>query len=138
MVPRFQVIHFNEYNGELKDKIEGQRVVLLMDEHDTERGSLVWRLASGHTVEITEFGIHTGEDHRQGWGTLLLNESLKDMHRFFENNPNYPKPLRRIFLFTEASNTGARAFYRARGFYEEVVLKDFYDDGDAVMCIMNV
>ena len=31
--------------------------------------------------------------------------------------------------------TGARALYQACGFAEEAVLPDFYDDGDAILCV---
>ena len=58
----------------VSDKTEGQRILLLVDGRDVERGELVWRIASGHTVEICEFFIHREEDQRKGWGTRLLNE----------------------------------------------------------------
>ena len=133
------VIRFQDHNtGEYTDKIKGQRVVRLIDECGEERGELVWRLASGHTIEICEMEITRGEDHGQGLGTRLLEESIKDMQAFFSMNQNYEGPLRRIFLFTEASNDYARVFYKARGFSEEAVLQDFYDDGDAVLCILNL
>ena len=50
-------IHFRDHNGELKDKIESQRVLLLVDGQDVERGeprklqyirAQIWRSASKH------------------------------------------------------------------------------------------
>lgn len=135
---KVETIPFKDHNGELKDKIEGQRVVLLVDENGDPRGELVWRIASGYTVEICEFGIHREEDRRHGWGTKLLDEGLNDMREYFRNRLTRPHRFHRVWLLAEARNLIARVFYKARGFQEEAVLKDFYTDGDAVLCVMEV
>ena len=126
-------IHFRDHNGELKDKIEGQRVLLLVDGQDVERGELVWRVASGHTVEICEFFIHREEDQRQGWGTRLLNEALADVREFFQTSNIDPSLLRLIWVLTERTNSVGRAFYEKCGFVKKAILEDFYSDGDAVL-----
>jgi hypothetical protein len=42
---------------EYSDTFEGYRAVQLIDDSEEMRGELVWRLATGQTVEITEMGI---------------------------------------------------------------------------------
>ena len=126
-------LQFRDHNGELKDKIEGQRVLLLVDDQDVERGELVWRIASGYTVEICEFFIHREEDQRKGWGTRLLNETLADVREFFQTRKIDPGLLRLIWVLTERTNNVGRAFYEKSGFVQKAILEDFYSDGDAVL-----
>ncbi len=133
-----RVIPFHSLREEYKDKIDGQRAVLLVDENGKDRGELVWRIASDHTVEICEFGILNKDDRRQGWGTRLLNEGLEDMREYFRHHLHHKHPLHHVWLLTEGRNGDARAFYGARGFREEAVLKDFYEEGEAILCVMNV
>lgn len=131
-------IQFRDHNGELRDKIEGQRVLLLMDDQGIQRAELVWRIASGYTVEICEFFIHREEDQRQGWGTRLLNEAIADMKETFKNNTNYPGPLRLVWVLAERTNRVGRPFYEKSGFEEQTILKKFYDDGDAVLYVRRI
>ena len=46
--------------------------------------------------------------------------------------------LRRIYLFCDSTNAVGRAFYEARGFRVEAVLKDFYHDCDAIFFVRNM
>jgi ribosomal protein S18 acetylase RimI-like enzyme len=106
-----------------------------LDEQGRERAELVWRVATGHTAEITEFGIHDSQDRRKGWGTKLLKTALEDMQNFFRQHGHEP---RRVYLFCEARNGDARAFYEAQGFILGAILKDFYVEGDAVLYVLPV
>lgn len=131
---KVKVLHFKEHGG---------KVVTLVDEKAEQRGKLVWRVAAGYTAEICHLQIHREEDRRRGWGTLLLREGLADISAFFAEYLSHT--LRSVFLFTRVSNTAARAFYRACGFQEAVLLKDFFGNGDdgpgdpnAVLCVMNL
>ena len=133
----FESKPFDYYEGGLADKIEGQRVVQLLDDDGSRLGMLAWRLASGHTVEITEMEIHSPENRRSGLGRQLLNQALGDMQEYFDSI-DYCGSFRRVWLITEASNDAARAFYQACGFWEETKLGDFYSDGDAVLCVLDV
>jgi ribosomal protein S18 acetylase RimI-like enzyme len=117
---------------EYADFFRGHRALALVDEAGRQRAELVWRLASGHTVEITEFGIFLPADRRQGWGTRLLEAGLADMQQFFTG---LGRPLRRVYAFCEATNQAGRAFYAARGFEEAARLPGFYHDGDAVLYV---
>jgi ribosomal protein S18 acetylase RimI-like enzyme len=131
------VTSFAEHKQSYKDKIEGQRVVSFVDDEGNQRAELVWRVASGYTVEICEFAINREEDRRQGWGTKLMDAGLADMREYFENLER-PHSLLKVWLLAEERNSVARAFYKARGFEEVTILQDFYSDGDAVMCVMEV
>jgi ribosomal protein S18 acetylase RimI-like enzyme len=113
----------------------GYRALVLTDDSSRTRGELVWRLATGHTVEITEFGIYAPEDRRQGWGSMLLEAGMEDMHRFFRE---IGRSLRRVYLFSDSTNDPGRAFYNARGFQQEAVLKDFYHYCDAILYVRSL
>ena len=134
----FTKLHFKDHNGELRDKIEGQRVLLLMDQDGGLRGELVWRVASGHTIEICEFFIHREEDQRHGWGTMMLKEMLTDARKFFGTCTGYDEPPRRVWAMTPQDNSIGRSFYEKSGFEQQILLEGFYVDGDAVMYIMEI
>lgn len=72
---RSESIPFVSYNGGLGDKIEGQRVVQLLDDDGSRLGVLAWRLASGHALGITEMGIHSPENRLSGLRRQLLNQA---------------------------------------------------------------
>ena len=120
---------------EYAEFINGYRAVQLLDETGRTRGELVWRLAAGHTAEITEFNILEREDRRQGWGTMLLESAIADMRAYFAG---ISKPLRRIYLFTDNRNEQARAFYEARGFRLEKKLDEFFWWDDALLYVRIV
>lgn len=119
--------HYREY-------YEGYRAIELCDKSGTRRGSLVWRLASGHSVEITEFGVNQETDRRKGWGTHLMDVAQKDMQAYFKS---INRKLRRIYLFCEDINDGGRAFYETYGFKPETILNNFYGDCSAVLYVLE-
>ena len=115
------------------DFLNGYRAIRLVDDEGAICGELVWRLASRWraTVEIKEFGISRPEDRRKGWGSRLLEAAIEDMSDYI-GQLNLGYRFWRIYLFCEARNKEAHAFYEARGFQREAVPKDFYgeEDGD--------
>jgi RimJ/RimL family protein N-acetyltransferase len=112
----------------------GHRAVQLLDKDDRMRAEIIWRLATGNTVEITEFGIFDPVDRRKGHGTRLLRAGLVDIQEFFAR---HSLRLRRIYLFCDAINQPGRAFWEARGFKLACILPDFYHYCDAVMYVRN-
>lgn len=80
---------------------------------------LVWRVASGRTVEICDIAVLTAR--RKGQGTQLL-ETLRNV---------VPVDTSLIYAITRWSNTIAQQFYEARGFVILGRLHNFYVDGPA-------
>ena len=107
----------------------------MVDDSGRLRGELVWRLATGQTVEITEMGVFDESDRRQGWGSRLLEAGLADMRAFFSDKPY---PLRRVYLFCDSINEAGRAFYERHGFLVAAVLEAFYDYCDGVLYVLDV
>ncbi|MYB96017.1 GNAT family N-acetyltransferase [Candidatus Poribacteria bacterium] len=68
------------------DYLQGYRALRLLKENGTILGELVWRVVSGHNIEITEFGIFDEENKRKGWGTRLLEAAFEDMRQYFVKN----------------------------------------------------
>ena len=129
-----EVVHATQHMTEhYRPFLDGFRAVQLIDDAGSLRGELVWRLATGHTVEITEMGIFEGSDRRRGHGSALLTAALQDMESYFDS---MGRKLRLIYLFCEARNEEARAFYEVRGFQLQATLHSFYDDGDATIYAM--
>lgn len=120
---------------EYRDVFEGHRAIRLIDGSGRQRGELVWRLATGQTVEITEIGVFDASDRRQGWGTRLLEAGLADMQAFFCDKAY---GLRRVYLFCESINEAGRAFYAHQGFLEAAVLEGFYETCDAILYVLDV
>lgn len=120
---------------EYRDFFQGYRAIRVIDELGRLRGELVWRLATGQTVEITEIGVFEESDRRQGWGTRLLEAGLADMRAFFCDKPY---PLRRVYLFCESINEAGRAFYEHHGFLETAVVEGLYDSCDAILYVLDV
>lgn len=120
----------NHIPDHYSDYLRGYRAVRLLEKDETILGELVWRVASGHNIEITEFGIFEEDNRRQGWGTRLLEAAFEDMREYFMKISH---PLWKVYLFCEETNQEARRFYEAKGFRLEVILKDFWADGNAVM-----
>ncbi len=63
----------NHIPDHYSDYLQGYRAVRLLAEDSTILGELVWRVASGHNIEITEFGIFEEENKRKGWGTQAVS-----------------------------------------------------------------
>ena len=114
---------------------DGYRALQVVDNEGTLRGELVWRLATGQTVEITEFGIIRSEDRRQGLGTRLLESGLASMRRFCDARGIR---LRRVYAFCDSINEPGRAFYEARGFRLQTILKGFYHYCDAAFYVRDM
>ncbi len=117
------------------DFINGYRAVQLLDDDENMRGELVWRLAAGHTVEITELNIFEPGDRDRGLGSMLLENAIADMREYFST---IKKSLRRSHLCTDNRNERARAFYGARGFRLEKKLDGFFWWDDAVLYVKTV
>jgi len=120
---------------EYADVFRGYKAVQLLDDTGTMRGELVWRLATGDAVEITEMGIFDQADRRQGWASMLLEAGIESMREFFTETG---RRLRRIYLFCDSINEAGRAFYEARGFALATILKDFYHYCDAALYVRNM
>lgn len=130
-IVHIEVVHAqNHMPNDYRDYLEGYRAARLLSEDGAILGELVWRVASGHNIEITEMGIFEGDNRRKGWGTRLLEAAFEDMRQYFSHVEH---ALWKVFLFCEERNREGRAFYEARGFRLEAVLMDFYSDGNAVM-----
>lgn len=130
----FEIVHAREHRPkQYQDYIDGQRALKIVDKNGRERAELVWRLATGHTVEITEFGIYNPNDRRHGLGAKLLKAALEEMRSFLEKQG---KALRCVYLFCEETNKIARTFYEKQGFTLGAVLKNFYHDGDAALYVL--
>ena len=120
----------NHMPDHYSDYLHGYRAVRLLEDDGIVLGELVWRVASGHNIEITEFGIFEEKNRRKGWGTQLLEAAFEDMRQYFVKINH---PLWKVYLFCEEGKEEGRGFYESREFRLEVVLKDFYPDGNAVM-----
>jgi ribosomal protein S18 acetylase RimI-like enzyme len=113
----------------------GYKAVRLVDADGRTRGELVWRLATGQTVEITEFGIYDEADRRKGWGTRLLEAGIASIRGFFAGKPYR---LRRIYLFCDSINEPGRRFYEVRGFVLAAVIPKFYHYCDAALYVRDM
>ena len=125
--------HLPEEN---RDYIDGYRAVRLVDSDGQICGELTWRLAGRWHVkfEVKEMGINRPRDRRQGWGTKLMQAGIEDMVAFARAYDRRYSPWL-VYLFCEAKNTGARAFYKSCGFKEAALLPDFDGPGEtAVLC----
>lgn len=132
---KIEIVDAREHHPDCyREVFEGYKALQLIDDNDQERGELVWRVATGYTVEITEFGIYDPADRRQGWGTQLLEAGIVSIREFFSLTRH---KLRRIYLFCESINEAGRAFYEARGFKAKAILKGFYQDCDAILYIRD-
>jgi ribosomal protein S18 acetylase RimI-like enzyme len=120
---------------EYSDTFEAHRAVQMIDDSGAMQGELVWRLATGQAVEITEMGIFDESYRRRGWGGKLLEEGLRDIRAFFAAKPYR---LRRVYLFCDSINESARAFYEAHGFKLAAILPGFYHYCDAALYVMDV
>lgn len=120
----------NHIPDHYSDYLKGYRAVRLLAEDGTILGELVWRVVSGHNIEIIELGIFEKENRRKGWGTQLLEAAFEDMRQYFAKINH---PLWKVYLFCEERNEEGRGFYESRGFRLEAFLKDFWADSNAVM-----
>ena len=132
---QFETVDAREHKpDEYADVFDGYRAIRMIDDAERLRGELVWRLASGQTVEITEFGIYDEAGRRRGWGSQLLEAGIASVRQFFGSKPYR---LRRIYLFCDSINDAGRAFYESCGFSMQAQLKDFYQYCDAVLYVRN-
>jgi ribosomal protein S18 acetylase RimI-like enzyme len=120
---------------EYSDVFDGYRAVQMIDDSGRMQGELVWRLATGNTVEITELGVFDESLRRRGWGTRLLNAGMESIRSFFAEKPYR---LRRVYVFCDAVNGPARAFYEANGFELACVVPSFYHYCDAAFYVLDV
>jgi ribosomal protein S18 acetylase RimI-like enzyme len=133
---RFEAVDARQHRADYyADALAGYKAVRLVDDHGRTRGELVWRLASGHSVEITEFGIYDEADRRQGWGTRLLDAGIASIRAFFADKPYR---LRRIYVFCDSTNEPGCRFYEARGFQLAVVIPEYYHYCDAALYVRNM
>ncbi|HEV2296781.1 MAG TPA: GNAT family N-acetyltransferase [Tepidisphaeraceae bacterium] len=133
---RFDIVSAQEHRPDYyADVLAGHRAVRLVDDSGRTRGELVWRLASGQSVEITEFGIYDEADRRRGWGSRLLEAGIASMREFFADKPYR---LRRVYLFCDAINEPGRRFYEARGFELVTIVPEFYHYCDAAMYVRRM
>jgi ribosomal protein S18 acetylase RimI-like enzyme len=133
---RFEDVDARQHRpDDYADVFAGYRAVRLVGDDGRTRGELVWRLATGQAVEITEFGVYDEADRRLGWGTRLLDAGLESMRAFFADKPYR---LRRVYLFCDAINEPGRRFYEARGFTLAAVLPGFHHYCDAAMYVRDV
>jgi ribosomal protein S18 acetylase RimI-like enzyme len=119
---------------EYSDVFDGYKAVQLVDESGQMRGELVWRLATGNTIEITELGVFDESLRRKGWGSKLLEAGLASIRSFFADKPYW---LRRIYVFCDSVNGAARAFYEAHGFELACMLPGFYHYCDAALYVLD-
>ena len=120
---------------EYSDVFDGYKAVQLVDGSGRIQGELVWRLATGNTVEITELGVFDESLRRKGWGTRLLDAGLESIRSFFAHKTYR---LRRLYVFCDAINDPARAFYKAHGFELACVIPGFYHYCDAALYVLDV
>jgi hypothetical protein len=81
---RSEVVDARQHRPEYyADVFAGYKAVRLVDADGRTRGELAWRLATGQTVEITEFGIYDEADRRKDWGTRLLEAGIASIRGFF-------------------------------------------------------
>jgi len=133
---RFEVVDARHHRPDYYAGVfAGYKAIRLIDDRGRTRGELVWRLATGQTVEITEFGIYDEADRRQGWGTQLLEAGLASMREFFVGKPY---KLRRIYVFCDSINEQGRRFYEAHGFELTAILPRFYHYCDAAMYVRDM
>ena len=88
---------------------------------DDESGYIVWRLGTGHNVEMLH--IHT-EEKGKGYGRDLFYRMLGKLRQF--------SPYHSVFGFTRADNVGAKAFYGALGF-DLTGVPGVYADGRCIL-----
>lgn len=130
---KLDIVHAREHKPEAyRDYLEGYRAVRLLDEDETILGECVWRVTSGHNVEITEMAVYEESNRRKGFGRRLMNAAFEDMRQYFAS---INRSMWNVYLFCEERNSGARAFYEAQQFRLETILRSFYTDGNAIMYI---
>ncbi|MDE0556343.1 MAG: hypothetical protein OXI24_19185 [Candidatus Poribacteria bacterium] len=56
----------NHISDHYSDYLQGYRAVRLLAENGTILGECVWRVVSGHNIEITELGIFEEDNKRKG------------------------------------------------------------------------
>lgn len=95
----------------------GRRIELDGDERDF----LVWRWASGRSVEILDIAV--GSERGVGKGTRLINLLLDEVR----------DKTSMVYAITRAHNTIARQFYSALGFRQLAKMYRFYEEEDACM-----
>lgn len=135
-VMRFVIVEARTHRpDEYADVLNGYKAVQLVDGAGRIQGELVWRLATGNTVEITELGVFDESLRRKGWGTKLLDAGLESIRSFFADKTYR---LRRLYVFCDAINGPARAFYEAHGFELACVLPGLYHYCDAALYVLDV
>jgi ribosomal protein S18 acetylase RimI-like enzyme len=131
----FLIVRAEEHRlDEYADVFDGYKAVQLLDDSGRLQGELVWRLATGNTVEITELGVLDESLRRKGWGSRLLEAGLESMRDFFADKPYR---LRRVYVFCDSVNRGARAFYETHGFELACTLRGFYHYCDAALYVLD-
>lgn len=93
---------------------------------EDERGYIVWRIGTGHNVELLHI---RAKEPRRGYGTSLVVTMLRDVEAEIARTNQVPHS---VFGFTRQSNEAALAFYGSLGFTLDPIL-DLYREGPAVL-----
>ncbi len=111
---------------------EGYKAVRLIDVAGRLRAELIWRLATGNNVEITELAVLEPADRRRGMGSALLYAGMDSIRSFRKGKQFEPC---KVYAFCEAVNGPGRAFYERHGFAMAAQLPGFYRDCDAILYV---
>ena len=123
----------NEANAQVfaRDLLYRMRTILYF-EGEKLCGTISWEVRGGlddGVAEIVGLGVNES-NRRKGLASLLIEEVISEASETFrEANAQ----LRILFLFMEAENTTARAFYNHLGFKEVANIPSFYpQDGASI------
>lgn len=112
----------------VKSHFEAHYHFYVLEQNSSIIGLFEWipkgRLKHG-LVEIGRVGI-AEEFRRRGFGTLLMEESIKKVQDFYKKRG---LTLRKMFLLANQTNIPARKLWEKVGFQKEGILEDHYAEG---------